>query len=71
MNGDDPANGDDPSSGQSGRFPARRCPKCKGLDVPCDLCRGTSPETRVVSHFKAAAWFVDHPELVDDDDGVK
>jgi hypothetical protein len=61
-NGDD-ANGDDAS--QSGRFPARRCPKCRGHDIPCDLCHGTTPETRFVSHFKAAMWFVDHPEIKD------
>lgn len=61
-NGDDPS-GKDPS--QSARFPARRCPKCRGHDIPCDLCNGTTPETRFVSHFKAAVWFTEHPEIKD------
>lgn len=59
-------NGDDPSSGDpshSAQFPARRCPKCRGRDIPCDLCHGTTPESRFVSHFKAAAWFSEHPEV--------
>jgi hypothetical protein len=57
----DGGNGDDPS--QSAQFPARLCPKCRGRDIPCDLCNGTTPETRFVSHFKAAAYFIDHPEI--------
>jgi hypothetical protein len=64
------ANGDDdpPSSGsgnQSSQFPPRVCPKCRGRDIPCDLCNGTTPETRVVSRFKAAAFLSSHPEYHD------
>jgi hypothetical protein len=58
-------NGDDDP--QSQQFPARKCPKCRGQNIPCDLCHGSTPETRVVSHFKAAAWFMDHPETSDDE----
>jgi hypothetical protein len=36
-----------------------------GKDVPCNLCNGTTPETRMVSRFKAAAWLSEHPELHD------
>jgi hypothetical protein len=36
-----------------------------GKDVPCDLCHGTDVATRRVSHFKAAAWLSEHPELHD------
>lgn len=56
-------NGDDPS--QSGQFPSRLCPKCRGRDFVCDLCRGHDLESRRVSHFKAAAYLLDHPELHD------
>lgn len=54
--GDDP-----PSSGSSGSsaFPPRKCPKCKGYDLPCDLCGGG----RVISRFKAAAYYLSHPEI--------
>ena len=56
-------NGDDPS--QSAQFPPRPCPKCLQKNQLCDLCNGDSPETRVVSRFKAAAWLSSHPELHD------
>jgi len=54
-------NGDDGSGSKSAQFPPRICPQCRGRSVPCDLCGGE----RVVSRFKAAAWFVAHPEASD------
>jgi hypothetical protein len=55
-------NGEDgPDSKDSGRFPGRLCPKCRGHDILCDLCGGA----RVISRFKAAAWFSENPEIRD------
>jgi hypothetical protein len=61
-----PPNGDDDTSSGSSRFPPRRCPACRGHEgIPCELCNGTTFETRVVSRFKAAAYLANHPEIRD------
>lgn len=48
-----------PKSHESHQFPPTICPRCRGREVPCDLCH----DTRKVSHFLAAAWLSEHPEF--------
>jgi len=55
---DDDAGGSK-SKSQSAQFPPRLCPQCRGENLACDLCHGT----RKVSHFLAAAWLSEHPEI--------
>jgi len=48
-----------PKPHESSQFPPRLCPQCRGREIPCDLCK----ESRKVSHFLAAVWLSEHPEI--------